>query len=150
MVKAIPSLLSRRQDAVNLQVVDSDSKPTEEQKKKLSRFANFNVGSQSDDDWYVILRETQGDILAALDAGFIEDASDFARDSLFCEWGYLANLDTNRLEVYKGFNKEEAVGRFSSVTGSGGYQPITLIAEISFDDLDRFSEIIEELLEEDY
>lgn len=31
---------------------------------------------------------------------------DFAGDSLFCEWAYLLNLDTDTLEVYKGFNKE--------------------------------------------
>jgi hypothetical protein len=31
---------------------------------------------------------------------------DFAGDSLFCEYAYVVNLDTQSLEVYKGFNKE--------------------------------------------
>lgn len=29
----------------------------------------------------------------------------FAGDSLMCEWAYVVDLDTNRFEVYKGFNK---------------------------------------------
>lgn len=31
----------------------------------------------------------------------------FAADSLMCEWVYVLNLDTNTLEIFKGFNKEK-------------------------------------------
>lgn len=30
----------------------------------------------------------------------------FAYESLFCEWAYVINLDTDEIEVYKGFNKK--------------------------------------------
>ena len=36
---------------------------------------------------------------------FLEDNSDFAADSLFCEWAYVVDLDKGTFEVYKGFNK---------------------------------------------
>src|SRR5688500_15970553 len=44
-----------------LQVVDSNSKPTTEQIDALRKYANRNVDSGALDNWYVLLRETQGD-----------------------------------------------------------------------------------------
>lgn len=42
-----------------------------------------------------------------------QDAKDFLFDSLFCEYAYVINLDTNMFEFYKGFNKDEnAKGRY--------------------------------------
>ena len=36
---------------------------------------------------------------------FVKDDSNFAADSLFCEWAYVIDLDKGTFEVYKGFNK---------------------------------------------
>lgn len=36
----------------------------------------------------------------------LKNSIDFANDSLFCEWAYVVNLDSNLFEVYEGFNKE--------------------------------------------
>lgn len=86
-------------------VVDDDRRPTKEDKQRLARYQDLGVASQSDDDWYVLLRHTQGDLQLMLESGYIYDGSTFPLDSLFCEWGYIVDLDTEVLEVYKGFQK---------------------------------------------
>ena len=52
------------------------------------------------------------------DNGFetqFEDYKTFLYDSLFCEWAYIINLDTKKLEIYKGFNKNpNAKGRYAN------------------------------------
>ena len=39
------------------------------------------------------------------DTIWLHDSSDFASDSLFCEWAYVLDLDKRVLEIHKGFNK---------------------------------------------
>jgi hypothetical protein len=63
---------------------------------------------------------------------------DFAGDSLFCEWAYVVNLDTDELEVYKGFNQEDLdkSERFAFLTKEGEeYRPVKLFKSIRFNDL---------------
>ena len=55
------------------------------------------------DNWYAVLRHMQGDILAHLTMGVMIDSHDFIMNSLFCEFAYIVNLDTNMFEVYQGF-----------------------------------------------
>lgn len=97
-----------------LTVVDPNSTPTAQQIEQLREFANLNVGTQDVEDWYVLLRETQGNPGAMLQAGYIEDAGQFPLDSLFAEWGYLVDLDADVFEVYRGFqHAKHDKGRFA-------------------------------------
>ncbi|HBD95379.1 MAG TPA: hypothetical protein DC057_14520 [Spirochaetia bacterium] len=84
-------------------LVNGDSKPTEEQIKECEDFTNLGVSNQSTSDWYCILRNSQGDLNAYKgNLKYMIDNKGFIKDSLFCEWGYIINLDDNILEIYRG------------------------------------------------
>jgi hypothetical protein len=125
---ATDSLSALREQVVALRVVDEESKPTTEDIDRLRKYANQRVGTQDLSDWYVLLRETQGNPHAMLDAGVIEDGSDFPADSLFAEWGYVVDLDAQVFEVYRGFqHQRHSKGRFASRDGHEGYAPVALV-----------------------
>ena len=96
----------------NIEVVDEQSKPTEKQIKHCKPWTNLGVGGQSIDDWYCITREAQGDFDAYKNGlKYMIDGRDFLLDSLFCEYAYIINLNTEKLEYYLGFQKESGRGR---------------------------------------
>lgn len=104
-----------------------------------------NDTAPSGDDWYSELRGIQGDLGAHLAHGHLIDNESFGRDSVFCEWGYLVNLDDETVEVYRGFQTEpHTEGRWSdydpAADESVSYRPnhyygIKRIAVIPFADL---------------
>lgn len=128
----------------SLTLIDEDSEPTPEQIADLTEkgLAPQNVSTGS--DWYAWLRDAQGELGAYLDAGYMPDGGNkFAENSLFCEWGYLVNLDNQSVEVYRGFQKEPHTdGRFADAEpyeayAGATYYPIKLIATIPFAELTR-------------
>jgi len=86
-------------------------------------------------------RDTSADILSMIAAGevtAVQNAEDFAQDSLFCEYAYAVDLDTNRLEAYVGFqHAEHSDGRYAApkpadfeprYEGDSWYAPVRLAA----------------------
>jgi hypothetical protein len=67
------------------------------------------------------------------------DNYSFAKDSLFCEWTYVVDLDSEELEVYRGFNKSSvpAGERFAAldVDRESEYSPVRLAGRWRLDDL---------------
>ena len=109
VLKDLRSLLAPiddlRERARRIMLVNEGDVPTAEQIATLAPYTNLTVSSGSTDDWYCVLRDAQGSIAAYLDAGVMIDNHEFAFDSLFCEWGYVVDLDAVRLDVYRGFQK---------------------------------------------
>jgi hypothetical protein len=50
----------------------------------------------------------QGDFAALARRRVMIDNADFLQDGLFCEWGYVADLDADQLVVYRGFTRDPA------------------------------------------
>lgn len=134
---AIGDMAALKAKAAALRVVDPDSKPTDEDIERLKGFANTRVSTRQLDDWYVLLRETQGNPGAMLAAGVIEDAGRFPLDSLFAEYGYLVDTDAEAFEAYRGFQhgphtKGRFAGRPLTADCADGYFPCALVASWPF------------------
>lgn len=77
-------------------------------------------------NFYDLYQPLQGSLKPYLDGKlmFMPDASDFIHNSLFCEWAYVANLDNNEFEVWKGLqNKPDPDSRYGTEADRMGYYP---------------------------
>ena len=131
----------------NLTPVSEDDSPTQEQLDLVGQRAGL-TGS-TNNDWYTILRPSQGNIDLTLKAGYYADASYFPGDSLFCEWAYVIDLDKEIFEVHRGFQSTpHTQGRFALVaTSVNGYYPVKLVWSRSFYSLPDVQTFVDELAE---
>ena len=93
--------------ARRLVVVDADVYPEPAEQAACRAALPDAPADQPGLTWYEFLRSAQGRP-ELWDAGLavLPDAADFLRESLFCEWAYVADLDAAVLEVYRGFNRD--------------------------------------------
>jgi hypothetical protein len=155
-----------------ISMVDAGDVPelSSEEISSLKEFTNNSVGQG--DDWYSILRESQGSIEPYCrqenPLRYMTDAKGFLYDSLFCEFAYIVNLDTNMVEFYRGFNHHlDAPGRYAcppalkedlnavaTRTSSRDYCGVALVGEapieafmqVTDEQIDRFIEKLEEFM----
>lgn len=97
--------------------------------------------------WFTtyMTRDLGGEILnnvawSADDEIILKNEINFAADSLFCEWAYVVDLDNEKLEVYKGFNKTPLTETdrfyFLEAKSERGYHPVRKVAELPFSEID--------------
>ncbi|MER7363498.1 hypothetical protein [Nonomuraea wenchangensis] len=114
---AAPPLDGLRKQAAAVRVVSPTSRPTPGDVARLAQYTH--PCSSQVRHWWELLWQTQGDPEKILQAGVIEDASDFPADP-HCEWGYVIDLDNKVLEVYRGGqSRPHQRGRFASDASAG-------------------------------
>lgn len=91
-------------------------------------------------DYYQLMQPLQGSLAPYLDGklSFMPDAREFIRDSLHCDWAYIVNLDSNRMEVWKGNQIEPGASdrnRYGNTVDHMGYYPCAQVKDYDLEDL---------------
>jgi len=122
------------------------------------------AGAAPDEEWVTLdvsrkmaemypenVRDTGSDILGIiLNAERpikVTNSIDFAADSVFCEWGYVIDLDKNTFEVFRGFNHDPLTesDRFYNLDKPGEFHPIKLLKSYDLNNLPSEEDFVEEL-----
>lgn len=118
-----------------IQMVNNGDKPTPEQVEACKSFTNLNVSTGSTDDWYCLLRELQGELCKLNDIPgtiYMIDNHDFIKDSLFCEYAYIIDLDAETLEFWVGFQRQPWEDNPYGTDSDDGYYPCKRYATFAF------------------
>ena len=120
-------------------MIDGDSPVSTQDRIRYKEFLDENVSDGK--DWYSLLRNTQGRLEAYRDTNLVHmiDNRSFMQDSLFCEWAYIYNLDTSKLEIYRGFQKTPQENRYKfEHNNDQDYYQVALLREVHYADLPYF------------
>ena len=109
VIKTRGGLNKLKRNVSKLKLVRSGVPASKTNQKKYKRYANMDVSTRKITEWYVLLRNAQGiDGIRDIYNGKLDimiNSLSFLRDSDFCEYAYIINLDENRLEFYEGGSK---------------------------------------------
>jgi len=121
-VKDIQSMLELKQAVMCLTPSDDDTTSISGGFELFEAISNFNGGQI-----------------------FIEEYSGFLECSMMCEWAYIINLDSGKLEIYKGYNKDpNAKGRYAHLFDedqvNNEYYGVALLLKLPFDKIKSMTE----------
>lgn len=130
-------------------LVEEGSKPTKKQIAECIEFYDESVSTGKLDDWYCLLRETQGNLNVYKNGlKYMINSCEFIKDSLFCEYAYIINLDTNCLEFWRGFQDKPCKdNRYGTETHDnlGKYHPCKMISYYALDTDETVEEIVNDM-----
>ncbi|MBI4594814.1 MAG: hypothetical protein HY730_00365 [Candidatus Tectomicrobia bacterium] len=118
-------------------LVPQDGKPSGKETRLCAKWAGFDVSARPPESWYDLLGLSQGNPKAYLEGLlYMTDDQEFLLDSFWAEWAYIYNLDSGRLEVYRGFNKNRKTpGRYAAGLKGEKYKGVALIGEYPIADV---------------
>jgi hypothetical protein len=90
-----------------IHMVQKNSTPTVGQIEQCRPWLNLSVSSQSEKEWYCLLRKTQGDLGAYFGKNPCRYMIDYSNESVSDLFDYIVNLDTEKLEFWAYTNKDE-------------------------------------------
>lgn len=97
-------------------------------------------------NFYDLMQPLQGKLEPYLSGklSFMATANEFIDDSLFCEWGYIANLDSHQLEVHRGLQKvpPSPDSRYQGESERAGYYPCKMVQAYNLDQLPSSREFL--------
>jgi len=124
---------------------EEDSKELDDFLKSIGckdGWMNMEQSSKYKQKYPLLSRDVGSDILLKLMENekevFVNNAIDFVKDSLMCEWAYVIDFDKNSFEVYEGFNKSplsEGDRFYFDNYSDNGYYPVKLKEKFSLIDL---------------
>jgi hypothetical protein len=131
--------------ATNLKQVKCDKEFTEQEKEKYGDlWQQVDTGK----NYYALLRGLQGHLDEMLKRGRMTKDNNFIKDSLFCEWAYILNVDEKTFEIYQGFQQEKPkAGRYKNCRKQRGYYACNLIHTL---DLSHINTVDVFVLAEDF
>lgn len=121
--------------------------------EKYKKYSNLNVSEQKLSDPYCLFREIQGaEWLDEMYKGDLEHYildNRFIKESLFCEYAYVVDLDSMKFEFYNGFQHKPQVGNRFGQELVEEYYPCRLMGVFNLFDIkseDAASELVEKML----
>lgn len=139
-----PKIKFLKEENINEEIID-----------KYKKYSNLNVSKQSYYDPYCLFREIQGsDWILEMINGDLEHfnfSNNFIKDSLYCEYGYIINLDTMKLEFYDGSQHSSQSGNiFGEEPNKNGYYPCKLVDVVDLISITEQIDIIVDKWESDF
>lgn len=124
------SLVNLKEQVANIRFIDTETPPTKEDIELCERMGtvDLTVSEASTNDWYCLLRKTQGNPLKMAELGIMSNDQEFLK-CFSCQYAYIINLDTNDLEIYQGYQTTRGAGRYAkgAKKDEDGFYPVSLV-----------------------